>query len=98
MNSVVLGQPTTPQLSRRQQRVLDFVRDFWARKGYSPANREIGDACGIRSSSNVSYVVDSLVSLGYLLQEPLTQRTIRPVTQEGDVCPCCGERVFRGGI
>ena len=47
-------------LSSRQQRIIDFVRDFWVDRGYPPTVRDIVGGCGISSTSVVDYNLDIL--------------------------------------
>jgi repressor LexA len=53
-------------LTPRQKQVLDYVARYTAEKGFSPSYSEIMAACGWKSKSNVSRVVDALVARGHL--------------------------------
>lgn len=52
--------------SNRQQRILDFVRDYVRQHGYPPSNREIGKAMGGLSTSVVKYNLERLMERGLL--------------------------------
>lgn len=41
------------KLSKRQQEILDFIKNEVKTKGYPPSVREIGEAVGLASSSTV---------------------------------------------
>ena len=58
--------PTTKPLSDRQQRILDYVREFWRDKGYSPSYREIGAYAGGGAPSVVAYNLRALQRRGLL--------------------------------
>lgn len=45
----------TPDLTPRQRRILDFIRETVERRGYPPTVREIGEAVGLVSPSSVDY-------------------------------------------
>ncbi|QLQ05532.1 MAG: hypothetical protein HZY76_05160 [Anaerolineae bacterium] len=47
-------------LSDRQQRILEFIRDYLDKRNYPPSIREIGIAAGISSTSVVNYNLDRL--------------------------------------
>src|SRR5262252_4394296 len=69
------GQPF-PALTRRQEDILRFVRDFGR---YAPSMREIGEAVGLASSSAVSYQLSCLQDKGYLRRVPGRPRTVELV-------------------
>jgi repressor LexA len=47
-------------LSERQQRILDFIRQYLEEHNYPPTIREIGKAAGISSTSVVKYNLERL--------------------------------------
>lgn len=51
-------------LTRRQREVLDIIRDFIERNGYSPSLEEIGGALGLSSVATVHKHVSHLVEKG----------------------------------
>ena len=53
-------------LTPREQKVLVFLRAHFARYGFAPNYREICAATGIRSTSNVAYIIDTLAWRKYL--------------------------------
>lgn len=52
-------------LTRRQREVLDVIREFIARNGYSPSLEEVGKALGLSSVATVHKHVTHLVTKGY---------------------------------
>lgn len=71
------------RLTERQVRILAFIAAYVDREGYSPSSREIVAACGISSTSVVSYNLQNLVRDGYLRTGgPAKKRAIR-MTQAG---------------
>jgi len=63
-------------LSARQQRILDFIREHVRDHGYPPSVREIGAAVDLRSSSTVHGHLARLEAKGYLRHDPTKPRTI----------------------
>jgi repressor LexA len=65
-----------PELSIRQQQVLDLIRSVVAERGYPPSVREIGEAVGLSSPSTVHSHLSSLVEAGYIRRDPTKPRAI----------------------
>lgn len=68
-------------LSKRQQQVLDYIRDTTINRGYPPSVREIGEAVGLSSPSSVHAHLSTLVEEGYLTRDPSKPRAIVVVDQ-----------------
>lgn len=64
-------------LSKRQQRILEFVSDYIEENGYPPSIREIGAAVGISSTSVVSYNLRRLEERGYLSRDREVSRGLK---------------------
>jgi repressor LexA len=64
------------KLSKRQQHILDFIKDEVRRKGYPPSVREIGEAVGLASSSTVHGHLARLESKGLIRRDPTKPRAI----------------------
>jgi repressor LexA len=69
-------------LSERQKRILDFINQFSAERGFPPTIREIGTAVGIPSTSVVNYNLNILQREGYLTRSPDVSRGITLAEQE----------------
>lgn len=63
-------------LSDRQQRMLQFIREYMGARGRPPTVREIGQAVGISSTSVVDYNLRSLERDGHLKRERELSRGI----------------------
>lgn len=64
------------ELSDRQLRVLQAIREWMHEHGYPPSVREIGDAVGLTSTSSVAYQLRVLERKGYLRRDPHRPRTV----------------------
>lgn len=53
-------------LTPKQQKIYDFIRDFSQEYGYPPTVREIGDSLGLKSPSTVKFHLDNLRAAGVL--------------------------------
>src|SRR5918999_503227 len=72
------------RLSPRQERMLQFIRDFRARHGYPPTVREIGKAAGISSTSVVDYNLNILEKSGIIKRDRSISRGIDVVEEAGE--------------
>ena len=57
--------------------VLEWIKVYCAQHGYPPTVREIGQGCGISSTSHVNYVLRQLVEQGSIERDAETSRGIR---------------------
>ena len=64
------------QLTTRQRRILEVIRDAVADRGYPPSIREIGEAVGLVSPSSVAYQLKALESKGFLRRDPNRPRAV----------------------
>jgi repressor LexA len=67
------------ELSERQEKMLDFIREFLAENRFPPSIREIGETVGISSTSVVKYNLDALERKGHIERNPEISRGIRLV-------------------
>lgn len=74
-----------PELTGRQQMVLDYIRASIEERGFPPTFREIGDHMGIRSTNGVNDHLKALERKGYLLRDELKSRTMRPADLGGEM-------------
>jgi repressor LexA len=63
-------------LTTRQRRILDFIRETVDQRGYPPTVREIGEAVGLVSPSSVAYQMGVLQKKGYLRKDPNRPRAV----------------------
>ena len=69
-------------LSPRQERMLSFIRQFFADHSRPPTIREIGHAVDISSTSVVNYNLNILKDKGYILRDREVSRGVRLVERE----------------
>lgn len=63
-------------LSDKQRRILEFLKDEIRAKGYPPSVREICDAVGLKSTSTVHGYLERLQKKGYIRKDPAKPRAI----------------------
>jgi repressor LexA len=64
------------EITPRQQRILEFIRQTVEDRGYPPTVREIGDAVGLTSSSSVHAQLANLQRKGRLRKDATKPRAI----------------------
>lgn len=64
------------ELTPRQQRILDYIRQTVATRRYPPSVREIGDAVGLSSTSSVHAQLGALEQAGVLRRDPSRPRAM----------------------
>jgi len=62
--------------SKKQQELLQFIRNFLDENDYSPSYREIMSALGYKSVSTVAVHVNNLVAKGYLERREGSARSL----------------------
>ena len=70
------------ELTKRQQEIYDFVKQYTLDKGYPPSVREIGEAVGLASSSTVHGHLARLEDKGYIRRDPTKPRAIEIMHQD----------------
>ena len=92
-------------ITTRQRRILDYIKQTVQSRGYPPTVREIGEAVGLASPSTVHAHLANLERAGLLKRDPTKPRAIElrrepkaPAVAESDVhkLPLVGE-VAAGG-
>ncbi|MBY0120596.1 transcriptional repressor LexA [Bacillus sp. S/N-304-OC-R1] len=73
------------KLSKRQQDILNFIKDEVRQKGYPPSVREIGEAVGLASSSTVHGHLARLESKGLIRRDPTKPRAIEILDLENNI-------------
>src|SRR5947209_105776 len=77
-----LPDPVTG-LTRRQQAILDVIRDSVERRGYPPSIREICESAGLASTSSVAHQLAMLERKGFLRRDPNRPRAVDVRTGTG---------------
>jgi len=67
---------TPSRLSARQERIVEFIRQFLRQRGYPPTVREIGQAVEISSTSVVDYNLNILERAGMIRRDREISRGI----------------------
>lgn len=75
------------KISKRQQEILEFIKDEVKRKGYPPSVREIGEAVGLASSSTVHGHLERLELKGLIRRDPTKPRAIEILEMEESYTP-----------
>lgn len=71
------------ELSAKQKRILEFIRQFVAEHDYPPSIRQIQEACQISSTSVVDYNLRILERLGYIRRDREVSRAIEILERAG---------------
>jgi repressor LexA len=69
-------------LSRRQERILTFIREFVHEHHFPPTIREIGERVGITSTSVVNYNLNALEKKGLIVRDKNVSRGLRVIEPE----------------
>ena len=78
-------------ISEKRKRVLDFIAAFIEEKNYPPSFRDIGNGCGISSTSVVQYYVKALERDGYIHRDQEVSRGISLTRKRsGAIVPVLG--------
>lgn len=72
------------KLSKRQETILDYIKDEVNKKGYPPSVREIAEAVGLASSSTVHGHLARLESKGFIRRDPTKPRAIEVLDISGE--------------
>lgn len=64
------------ELSAKQRRILEFIRDFISDRGYPPTVRDVVKGCGISSTSVAAYHLERLQREGCIRRHPEISRGI----------------------
>lgn len=66
----------TIKLTKKQQQILDYLREFQDTHEYSPTYREIMAALNIGSVSTIAEHIDNLANLGVIKKTPGAARSL----------------------
>ena len=64
------------KITKKQQEILDYIKDEILNKGYPPAVREICEAVSLKSTSSVHSHLETLEKNGYIKRDPTKPRAI----------------------
>ena len=74
--------PVPKKLTDKHRKILSFLRDFQEKWQMPNTIREIGDAIGVPSTSQVNYYLSQLEMLGYITRTQKVARSIRLKTPD----------------
>lgn len=75
------------KVSKRQEAILEFIKNEVKSKGYPPSVREIGEAVGLASSSTVHGHLERLEGKGLIRRDPTKPRAIEVLDLEDHTVP-----------
>lgn len=64
------------KISKKQQEILNYIKDEILKRGYPPAVREICEAVQLKSTSSVHSHLETLEKNGYIRRDPTKPRAI----------------------
>ena len=70
------------QLTERQAKILEYIRQVTRVRNYPPSVREIGEAVGLSSSSTVHNHLNQLERRGMIRRDPSKSRTVQLVSDD----------------
>jgi len=73
------------KVSKRQEAILEFIKEEVRTKGYPPSVREIGEAVGLASSSTVHGHLARLEQKGLIRRDPTKPRAIEILEPEDSI-------------
>jgi repressor LexA len=73
-----------PRVSDTRSRILNFIRRFLDRRGYTPTVRDIARGCNISTPSVVQYHLNMLEEQGFIRRDPEVFRSIQLVERKGE--------------
>lgn len=94
INKYVRGVLLMTKLSKRQQAILEYIKEQVLDKGYPPSVREIGEAVGLASSSTVHGHLSRLEKKGYIRRDATKPRAIEVLELEQEDAIPKGEATF----
>lgn len=59
---------STVELTKNEQKILKFIENFYAKKGYVPSYSEIQEKFGFKAKSSVQQYIEQLTAKGYLVE------------------------------
>ena len=67
------------KITKKQQRILDFIVDYTDKNGVSPTYREIAAGIGLKSVASVAEHINNLVALGAIKKGEDSSRLLEVV-------------------
>lgn len=64
------------KITKKQEEILEYIKEMILKKGYPPSVREICEAVKLKSTSSVHSHLEQLEKNGYIRRDPTKPRTI----------------------
>ena len=68
------------ELTKRQQEILTYIKEYIVKYGYPPTVREIGKALGVSSPATIHAHLNNLESKGFIKKELFTWKQKECIT------------------
>ena len=85
-------------LTKRQQEIFDFIKQYSNKHGYPPTVRDIGKAVGLASSSTVHAHLANLEKVGLLRRDPSKPRALELLDRAVEQAVDTVKSVVRPGV
>ena len=77
-----VGNQMPGKITKKQEEILEFIKQQILKKGYPPSVRDICDAVQLRSTSSVHAHLETIERNGYIRRDAAKSRTIEIVDDE----------------
>ena len=74
-----------PRVTDTRENILDFIKTFRQKNGYSPSVREVAKHCGVKSPSVVQYHLNHLEQAGLITKDKVRYRSLEVVGETEDI-------------
>ena len=71
------------KITKRQQQIYDFIKEYQQEKGYPPSVREMASAVGLSSPSTVHAHLSALEARGLLKRDATKPRALELFDEDG---------------
>ena len=71
------------KITKRQQQIYDFIKEYQQEKGYPPSVREMASAVGLSSPSTVHAHLSALEARGLLKRDATKPRALELFNEDG---------------
>ncbi|CEN21240.1 transcriptional repressor LexA [Paraclostridium sordellii] len=72
-------------LTNKQIKILEFIKDMLSQKGYPPTVRELCSHLELKSTSTIHSHLNKLEKSGYIKRDPTKPRTIQLLKKENNI-------------
>lgn len=83
-------------ISKKQEEILQYIKDQILQRGFPPAVREICEAVHLKSTSSVHSHLETLEKNGYIRRDPTKPRAIEILDDDFNLLRRDGSGSYRG--